>query len=62
MHSFPGVGSVTRISYGLSTIRILRILRDDFIISSIGAEEHRVAEELPLLTASRICQGSLKGI
>ena len=38
MHSFPGVESVTGISYGLSTIRILRILRDDFIITSIGEE------------------------
>ena len=38
MHSFPGVGSVTRTSYGLSTIRILRTRGDDFIITSIGEE------------------------
>jgi len=38
VHSFPGVGSVTRTSYGLSTIRILRTRGDDFIITSIGEE------------------------
>ena len=36
MHSFPGVESVTRTSYGLSTIRTLRTRGDDFIITSIG--------------------------
>jgi hypothetical protein len=36
VHSFPGVESVTRASYGLSTIRILRTRGDDFIITSIG--------------------------
>ena len=42
---FPGVESVTRTSYGLSTIRRLRILRDDFMIASIGEEGRRETEK-----------------
>jgi len=57
VHSFPGVESVTRTSYGLSTIRRLRIPRDDFIITSIGEEGrfagHRL-EQLQLETSDEL--------
>ena len=37
------------ISYGLSTVRILRILRDDFIITSIGEERRPLAGQRAFL-------------
>jgi hypothetical protein len=50
---------VTRISYGLSTIRTLRILRDDFIITSLGEEWRYRHEEWILKPRWKIVIGTV---
>ena len=42
---------MTRISYGLSTVRRLRISRDDFIITSIGKVRHSDTEGMVIVVS-----------